>query len=61
MLMMCVASFVHFMSFRSHDDQLDHMQLPHVKHFVETMLALCEQGPIHTELDEVGEIRTETM
>jgi quinol monooxygenase YgiN len=49
------------MSFRSHDDQLDHMQLPHVKQFVETMLALCEQGPIHTELDEVAEIRTETM
>jgi quinol monooxygenase YgiN len=54
------ASFVHFMSFRNHDDQLDHMQLPHVKHFVETMLALCEQGPIYTELDGVTAIEAGT-
>lgn len=55
------ASFVHFMSFRNHDDQLDHMQLPHVKHFVETILALCEQGPIYTDLVGVAAIEAGTM
>ena len=55
------ASFVHFMSFRNHEDQLAHMQLPHVKHFVETMLPLCEQGPVYTELDGVVAIGTGTM
>jgi quinol monooxygenase YgiN len=52
------ASFVHFMSFRNHEDQLEHMQLPHVKHFVETMLALCEAGPIYSELQQVADTDT---
>ena len=49
-------SFVHYMSFRNQEDQLAHIQLPHVKQFVESMLDLCEQGPIYAELHEITAI-----
>ena len=48
------ASLVHFMSFRDHEAQLAHTQSPHVRRFVENMVALCEVGPIYTDLKEVA-------
>jgi len=33
---------------------LEHTQSPHVKRFVENMLALCEAGPAYADLTEVA-------
>jgi quinol monooxygenase YgiN len=52
------SSLVHFMSFKDSEAQLEHVQSPHVKRFVENMLALCEMGPIYTELNKVLAIGT---
>jgi quinol monooxygenase YgiN len=49
-------SLVHFMSFADPEAQLEHVQSPHVKRFVENMLALCEVGPIYTDLNPVAAI-----
>jgi quinol monooxygenase YgiN len=48
------ANLVHFISFRDREAQLEHTQSPHVRRFVENMLALCEFGPIYTDLTEVA-------
>ena len=48
------ASLVHHISFRDHEAQLEHTQSAHVRRFVESMLPLCEVGPVYTELREVG-------
>jgi quinol monooxygenase YgiN len=48
------SSLVHFMSFKDQEAQLEHVQSPHVKRFVENMLALCEVGPIYTDLNPVA-------
>jgi len=47
------ASLVHIIAFRDCEAQLEHTQSAHVKRFVENMLALCEVGPIYTELKPV--------
>lgn len=48
------SSLVHFMSFKDQEAQLEHVQSPHVKRFVENMLALCEVGPVYTDLNPVA-------
>src|SRR5260221_4424764 len=50
------SSLVHFMSFKDQEAQLEHVQSPHVKRFVENILALCEVGPIYTDLNPVAAI-----
>jgi quinol monooxygenase YgiN len=50
------ASFVHWMQFRDHEAQQEHVQSPHVRRFVENMLALCEAGPVYNDLNPVAEL-----
>ena len=50
------ATLFHLMSFPDQEAYLEHTQLPHVKRFVENMLALCEQGPDYIELQQVASV-----
>ena len=50
------SNFVHWMQFKDHEAQLEHVQSPHVKRFVENMLALCESGPDYSDLHSVAAI-----
>jgi quinol monooxygenase YgiN len=42
--------------FRDHEAQQEHVQSPHVRRFVENMLALCEAGPVYNDLNPVAEL-----